>query len=238
MFFLENMTSKETKKSKKLKNRFSRSSKLSEYRFLKILKGFAMDMTTQELADSSGISEKSIRATYRDLRNKLIEAAIYNRDGFGGAGFYLLRKGKLDDQGKRFLLGVAESAIFSRHVERHAPRLKSAEDLEGLIFEVVMRVFCNVHLNDGALIDYPDATKQAILELRDIGQWIKENIQQEGFLEKYGHVVERFRKVAQDMKLLQEKEELLALKSKSRPHRFPWELLYNDLRRHLLKHPL
>lgn len=235
LYFQENMTKQ---KKKKLKNRYSRSSKLSEYRFLKILKGFAMDMTAKELATDSGISEKSIRANYGELRNKLIEAAIYNRDAFSGAGFYLLRKGKLDDQGKRFLHGVAESEIFTKHVKRHAPRVKTEEDFQGLIFEVVVRVFCNIHLDEGALIDYPEETKQAVLELRNMGQWVRENIQKEGFLEKYGHIVEQFRKVANEMKLLLEKEELLALQSKSKAHRFPWELLYNDLRRHLLKYPL
>lgn len=227
-----------TEKKKKPKNRYARSSKLSEYRFLKVLKGFAMDKTAKELAEETGISEKSIRSTYRGFRNKLIEAAIYNRDAFGGAGFYLLRKGKLDEQGERFLQGVAESKIFTDHVDRHAPRLHSPEDLQGLIFEVVIRVFCNVDMDEGTLIDYPEETKKAVLELRDMGQWIRENMQTEGFLDKYGHVVERFRKVAADMKLLMEKEELLAMQTKSRAHRFPWELFYNDLRRYLLKHPL
>ncbi len=225
-------------KSKKLKNRYSRSSKLSEYRFLKVLKGFAMDMAAKELASDSGISEKTIRTTYRGLRNKLIEAAIYNRDGFGGAGFYLLRKGKMDDKGKRFFRGVAESEIFTSHVERHAPRLNSSEDLMGLIFEVAIRVFCNVHLDEGVLIEYPEETKNAALQLRDMGKWIKENQDREEFQEKYGHIIERFMKVAHDMKLLLEKEELLVLKTKSREHKYPWNLLYDDLRRYLLKHPL
>lgn len=122
---------------------------LYEYRFLKVLKGFAMDKTAKELAEETGISEKSIRSTYRGFRNKLIEAAIYNRDAFGGAGFYLLRKGKLDEQGKRFLQGVAESKIFIDHLDRHEPRLHSADDLQGLIFEVVIRVFCNVDMDEG-----------------------------------------------------------------------------------------
>lgn len=115
-----------------------------------------MDMTARELAENSGISEKTIRTTYRQLRNKLIEAAISNRQRFGGAGFYLLRKGKMDKQGKRFLQGVAESEVYTRHVERHASRLKSDEDLQALIFEVMVRVFCNVHLDENVLIDYPE----------------------------------------------------------------------------------
>lgn len=226
------------KKARKRKNRYMRNAKLSEYRFLKVLRGFAADYTAKELARDSGISAKTIRATYRVLRNKLIEAAIYNRKGFGGAGLYLLRKGRLDAQGKRFLKGVAESDLFQRHVERHAPRLNSEEDLQGLVFEVAIRTFCNIHIAEGTFIDYPDKTKEAVENLRDISQWIRENLPKEGFVERYGHIIEQFRKVSEGMRLLLEKEELLALKSRSREHRYPWDLLYNDLRRFLSKHPM
>lgn len=197
-----------------------------------------MDITAKDLAQKSGISERTVRTTYRGLRRKLIEAAIYNPDGFGGAGSYLLRKGKIDDKGKRFFRGVAESELYTSHLERHAPRLNSMEDRTGLIFEVAIRVFCNVHLDEGVLIDYPEETKNAVLQLRDMGRWIKENQDRKEFQEKYGHIIERFMKVAHSMRLLLEKEELLVLKTKSREHKFPWDLLYDDLRRYLLKYPL
>lgn len=226
------------RKKTKIKNRYFRNAKLSEYYFLKILKGFSEDVTAKDLAQRSKISEKTIRSVYRRLRNKLLAAIIYKSERFGGTGFYLLRKGKLDEQGKRFLQGIAESDIFTRHIQRHAPRLNSQEDLQGLMVEVVVRVFCNIHLDEEALIDYPGDTKKALLELSEMGKWIKESMQREGFLDKYKHIIERFQEVSAKMKLLLEKEELLALKSKSKPHRYPWDVLYNDLRRYLLKHPL
>lgn len=215
-----------------------RASKLSEYKFLQILKGFAEDKTARELASEIRISEKTIRATYRALRLKLIEALVRNRSAFGGAGSYLLRHGRFDARTRRFLEGVAASDLFSKHVERHAPRLRSKEDAQGLLFEVAMRMFCSLSMREGTLIDYPPDTKQALIEMREIGLWIRQNLEREGFLDKYGHVVERFRKLTGDMKLLTEKEELLALKSKSRMHAYTSDRFYNDMRRYLLKSPL
>jgi hypothetical protein len=232
------MAKKKTKNAGKPANRYARRSKLSEYRFLRILEGFTMDKTAQELAESIGISEKSIRATYRDLRLALMEAALSNTKAFGGAGFYLLRHENMGPRRRRFLDGVAQSELYARHVKRHAPRLKSSNDKEALTFEVAMRMFCNIDIDDGSLINYPPETKQALLTLRDIAQWIKDNLRREGFMEHYGHVVEEFFRVSKKMDRLTEEEELLALRSKSRPHRYPWMLMYNDLRKYLLKHPL
>lgn len=221
-----------------LKNRYMRSSKISEYKFLQILKGFSDNLSTKELAENVRVSEKSIRAIYRSLRDKLIEAVVVNQHDFNEAGFYLLRSGKMDEKGKRFLAGVAESELFTEHVEKHAPRLHSPDDLQTLLFEVSVRVFCNMKLKEGALIDFPDETKVALREMRDIADWIKQNLDNEEFMTKYGHVIERFQKLSQDMKLLLEKEQLLAMKNQSKAHHYPWDLLYTDLRRHLLKHPI
>ena len=215
-----------------------RNSKISEYKFLQILKGFSDSVSAKELASKIKVSEKSIRAIYRSLRDKLIEAVVLNQHDFNEAGFYLLRGGKMDEKGKRFLAGVAESTLFTDHIEKHAPRLHSQEDLQTILFEVSVRVFCNIKLKDGALIDFPDETKDALREMRDIADWIKQNMDNEAFITKYGHVIERFQKLSQDMKLLLEKEQLVAMKNQSKEHHYPWDLLYTDLRRYLLKHPI
>ncbi|UWQ73600.1 hypothetical protein [Leisingera sp. M658] len=229
---------KKAKPKPRPKNRYMRNAKLSEYKFLKILRGFADDVPAKNLAETSGISEKTIRATYRVLRRKLFEGVVMHRHGFGNAGFYLLRNGRVEDKGKRFLQGVVESEIFTRHIERHAPRLSDAGELQNLMFEVSTRVFCNISMRDGALIDYPPDVRNALEQIRDIGKWIRANINQDGFLQQYGHVIERFKKLSEDMKLLLEKEELLSMRSRSRAHHYPSELLYRDLRRFLLKHPI
>ncbi len=82
-----------------------------------------------------------------------------------------------------------------------------------------MHVSRNVGMR-GSVTDYPPETREALQNMRDIGNSIRVNIGQGGFLQEYGHVVERFRKVRADMRILLEKKELLNLKSKSRAHRY------------------
>jgi len=208
--------------------------KLSEYKFLKILRGFAEDKTVQELAGEVRVSEKTVRATYKNLRLKLLEAALTHPHAFGGAGFYLFRGGSLGDRARRFVEGVAESELYAEHLRRHAPRIRSKKEARALLFEVVIRLFCNLSMREGTLTDYPPDVMNALIQVREISTWIKENMHKEGFFPKYGHVVRRFEKVTDELALLLEKEELLALKTRSRAHHYPWSMMYEDLRRELL----
>lgn len=215
-----------------------RNAKLSEYRFLKILHGFAMNQTAKELAPEIRISEKTIRAIYRQLRDRLPEAIMMNPQGFGGAGYHLLPDRRLGVKGKRFLATIARSGIYARHAERHAPRLSDMRGMGDLLFEVAVRMLCNTSLRQGAMIDYAPDTKAALREASQIADWIRENRHKEGFLERQGRLIRRFEEIAEGMKRILDHEALAVLRTQAREHRYSAELLYSDLRRYLLKHPL
>lgn len=220
------------------KNRYMRNAKLSEYRFLKVLRGFAEDKTARELSSEVGISEKSIRATYRQLREKLIEAALEKPQAFGRAGYFLTKNGNNGAQARLFLHGIGQSEKFADHIKRHAPRLSTTDDAERLIFEVAIRTFCDLAIRENAVIDYPPETKKALQELRAAQAWIKENIESEGFLERYGHVIKAVERTTDQMNRLLEQEKLHSLRAQSRTHHYAQNVLYDDLRRYLLRSPL
>ncbi|MFN3224730.1 MAG: hypothetical protein ACE360_00575 [Hyphomicrobiales bacterium] len=224
--------------SGKPKNRYARNSKLSEYRFLKVLKGFADDNPAKEVAASSRISEKTIRAIFAELRTKLIEATLAKPFAFGGAGHFLLRNGRVGRRGRAFFEAIYESDIYQEHIRRHAPRLKNNTEMQGLIYEVTVRLFCHISMQRDALITFPDETTAALHEMRDIAAWIRGGMKTEGFAEKYADVIARFGKITEQMETLLENEQLLSLRSQSTEHRFANDLLYSDLRRFLLKSPL
>lgn len=229
---------KNTAPSGKPKNRYVRHAKLSEYRFLKVLKGFACDSPAKEVAASSGISEKTIRAAYIELRTKLIEATLAQPFAFGGAGHFLLRDGRVGQRGRAFFEAIYESDIYQDHIRRHAPRLKNHAEMQGLIYEVTVRLFCHISMRRDALITFPDETTAALHEMKDIAAWIREGMKTEGFAEKYADVIARFGKISEQMETLLENEQLLSLRSQSSEHRYANDLLYSDLRRFLLKSPL
>lgn len=221
-----------------IRNRYHRRAKLSEYKFLQILKGFAENATAAELAAPTRISEKTIREAYKSLRASLFEAVLRRPKGFGGTGFFLFNASQMTDRGRLFLVSVAESELFAAHIARHNPRAKSAEETRALLFEVTVRVFCNIAMRKDATTLYPEQTRQSLDIMREIAQWIRENREKDGFYQTYAELIARFGRVVGAMPALLEREELLALRDKSIAHRYPDHILYEELRQYLLKHPL
>ena len=220
------------------KNRYYRRSKLSEYSFLRILEGFAEDRTVAECADGMRVSEKTVRAVFMALRRKLVPATLTEPYQFGGTGFFLFQGGRLSERGKAVLKSVAESEIFHTHMTRHCPRLADPRDGKSYLFEVAVRLFCNIALQKTAEHLYPAETRSAAAQMQGIALWISENRETERFHEKHGQLVARFGKVVDAMPVLLELEELQALRSKSAAHRYPAHILKDELRRYLLRDPL
>lgn len=125
-------------------NRYVLGAKLSEYRFLKILKGFAEAKPVKELNAESGISEKTIRDTYWELRRKLYAAVRTDKTSFNNAGRYLFPFGKIERQGTLLMEAVADSGAFADLIDRQYPgnRTPTEEQVGLLVFEMGIRVLC------------------------------------------------------------------------------------------------
>lgn len=76
-------------KSRLLKNRYFRDSKLSEREFLKVLRGFADDLSTSEAARKSDVSLRSVNDIYVHLRGRIWREVWIDHDLFNGMGGYL-----------------------------------------------------------------------------------------------------------------------------------------------------
>lgn len=233
------------KKSKKItaissgiRNRYHRKAKLSEYKFLQVLRGFCEDIPAAELMVKTRISEKTIRKTYKSLRIELIQAVLDDIHGFGGTGFFMFRDNELQERGRHFLEVMTTNQIFKEHLRQHGPRTKKPSDVSELLFEVTVKMFCNISMKKNVATLYPPKTREAIISIRDIANWIRENRDTEGFFERYSTFLERFNVVLANMPKLLVQEELQALRFKSVAHRFPSSVLYDDFRRFLSKNPL
>lgn len=220
------------------RNRYYRHSKLSEYTFLKVLRGFADDLTARQCAAGMRVSEKTVRGIFMALRRALLSATLSHPYRFGGAGFFLFRDAALSERGKRILEAVAQSEIFRAHRERHCPRLSVVGDGKHYLFEVTVRIFCNIAVRKDPEHLYPPDTRTAIAQMQSIADWIRQTRDSEGFYEKYGHVVARFGKAVEAMSPILERDELRTLQTKSAPHQYPNRILYEHLRRYLRKNPL
>jgi hypothetical protein len=221
-----------------LRNRYHRRAKLSEYKFLQVLQGFADDLPIDDAAKRTRISSKTVRALYRGLREKLIAAALHDPFAFGGAGRFLIDNGRLGDRGRRFLEELAKTETYDRHLQRHAPRIGGKANASVELFECAVRSFCTMSMRNKPEEYYPPETLQALQTFHEIAAWIAENRKSAEFLEERAQLLSRFVKITDQLPRLLEKEDLLALKSHARPHRYPGNVLYEDLRRYLLRDPL
>ena len=219
-------------------NRYYRRSKLSEYSVLKVLRGFADDLTARECAAGMRVSEKTVRGLYTAFRRKLLAAILVHPYQFGGAGFYLFRHGKFSPHGPHILEAVGESEIFRTALKRHRLRPPSEDEAKLFLFEITIRVFCHIALRKSPEHLYDPQTREAAEMMRQIAGWIRENRDTDGFFETYGDLVARFGNVVKGMTALVNMELLHALKTKSAEHHYPGTVLYDDLRRYLLEDPL
>tara|TARA_R110001599_G_scaffold25282_7_gene90570 strand:- start:12763 stop:13479 length:717 start_codon:yes stop_codon:yes gene_type:complete len=223
---------------KQPRNRFYRYAKLSEYKFLKVLKAFAEDKPVADASSEIQISAKTVRALYKGLRTRLIKASNSDPYAFGGAGRFLLDGGQLGDRGRRFLSELAESVTYAGHVKRHDFRLKKGERFTDELFECAIRAFCTLAMPGQPEDHYPSEVLEAIFIFREISEWIGKNRDHAEHLEEEASLLSRFDAVIEQMPQLLEKEDLFALKKHSKLHRFPENILLTDLRRYLLKDPL
>lgn len=66
-----------------MKNRYSKSSKLSEARFRAVVKGFAADLTALQAARLCGVNRNTVNRIYRGLRERIFVACEAQRPFFG-----------------------------------------------------------------------------------------------------------------------------------------------------------
>lgn len=76
-------------KPQAIRNRYFRDSKLSESRFLRILKAFADDFSASDAARASGVSLRSVNDIYVRLRDRIWQDIWSDPDLFNGMGRYL-----------------------------------------------------------------------------------------------------------------------------------------------------
>jgi len=224
--------------AKPARNRYYKGAKLSEYRFLKVLRAFADGQTVREVAGHTGLSERAVRDLFAKLRKKLMAGTLDNREAFGGAGMYLYQNGEISDRGKAILESVRAGPNFEAHRTHHALRFHSPGDASPHVFEMTVRMFSSIHMPKTPEVLYPSETREALSQLNEIGAFIRQHADNEVFQERYGFVTDRFINLALKFRKLLDQEELLSLRDKSDMHRYASNVLYQDLRRYLLKDPL
>ncbi len=144
------------------RNRYCAGAKLSEHKFLRLLHGYAHALPIQALEPTTHVSGKTIRATYRVLRQTLADAAIAHPAMFGEAGRILMH-----ERVPALMHAVRHSRRFKRHRQHHAPRLSCPVEESHLVMEKIVRLLCALDLRDIPLDEDDDAVADLTAHLRE-----------------------------------------------------------------------
>ncbi|MEO0696961.1 MAG: hypothetical protein AAFY84_12770 [Pseudomonadota bacterium] len=231
-----------TKKSDP-RNRYMRGSKLSEHRFLKVVRAYADDLTVSEAAKATRIAERSVRPLYDRLRERLMRGVISNPKAFGWSGFFLFEDTVISTRGHAIFDIVSESDFFASTRARHAPRVGLTTELHperfsSLLFETTVRIFCALSTRDLENSLYSEDIRQAIDDVQEISRFIAER-QNRSLNENLYDILEaEFPKLVSRFADVLMRDEFGNLIDNASFHRHSAEVFYNDLRRYLFIDPL
>ena len=203
--------------------------KLSEYKFLKILRAFAYGLSPKDAAADTGISEKTIRATYAALRKKVMEAAQSGKPVFGMGSRYLYENGKLTEKGTIFLEAVSKSAVMESYIADHAPRLKDQKERETYVFDLGMRIFTGLVVAEDEFYELSPGLNRSIALLELLRVWIDQHKDEPGFEEEYHETLERHARLLRMAALVREQRQILTLRQ-SAQHLYSGEKFLSELR--------
>lgn len=224
------------------RNRYYRHAKLSEYKFLKVLRAFADDRIVEEAATIARVSERTVRALYGQLREALLRAAMLDPFAFGAIGYFVFEKDDISRRGAAIFDAVAASDHMRRVIDRHGARVglttEAGASFSYLLFETTTRIFCALAIRMDNETLYPDDIQEAYAGLQLVALYIAMHKDNPDDPVLFGEVLGSFERIMKDFPALLEKEELASLIARHRRHRFPGQVLFNDLRRYLLKNPL
>lgn len=221
----------------RLRNRYVRNAKLSEYKFLKVLRSFAEGRNPKDAATDTGISEKTIRATYMALRQKVMEAAKSGRPLFGMGSRYLYVDGELTEKGQIFLDSVRSSDVFQRYLAEQAPRSKEGPERDALVFDLGMRLFTGLHVAEREFLEVSPALQRALDQLMLMRVWIDSQQDKPGFPDEQAETIVRVGQLERMAEIVIEQRQIIALRQ-SAEHRYASGRYYSDLKGYLGQVPI
>ncbi len=157
---------------------------------------------------------------------------------FGGAGFFLFDRSGYSQRGKLFVQELIREGTVKSHIKRHRPRGVKDGETSYFALEVAIRMFSHIHLIKDMDTLYPDDLIEALTNFQNVGEFLLEYGQHPTVIERFPELSDRFVKAAPGLKAIVETEQLMALRDKSTEHHYANDLIFDGLKRFLLKFPL
>lgn len=233
-------------KEKKPKNRLHKGSKVSEYKTEKIIRCFADDLTAKETAEKTKISVRSIRPTYWTLRMRLFRAAQENSSAFGYAGMFLNVLNKDD------LELLRKSEVFKSRMKTHFPRAAKPDELVAgdmdsieatlLLMELIIRDCSQSEFVKDDDFDRRIVLMHKYVERTGLGGFLDWQVDQDLDAikqrdEVIGNAIGLYEQMASTVgEMIRMEFDTLIGQARKRP--YSGDVIFRDLKKYILKHPL
>lgn len=221
------------------RNRYVRDAKLSEYKFLQVLKGFADLRLPSKVANETGISEKTIRKFFHAFQLKIKEAIKCDHQLFGGAGLLIFRSGYLTKHGEEFLKRLNSSDVFAMMVLSRTPRFKRHNtDISLYLWELLARYTCNSSRRFETERGYDNHFLRALRDIEKREEIAWSIIQNDKPTREDVEFVKSYLEVQKIVDSIFDLFDLNLFLDNFNPHSDVKFRIYEELRQYLLKHPI
>lgn len=194
----------------------------------------------KELHKETGISERTIRDKYWELRRKLFDAVQADKTKFNSAGRFLYPHRDIEYQGVLLMEAVAKSDAFAALVELQFPGNRQASDEQAglLVIEMAVRVLCKSPSMPRTLGQAAEPIVKCAQEAQAIIAKIEAVQDDLANRWKAGGMKIELEHKLMELDLLKLQQNLEAVTSDHRSSIDPSDMIFNNLRSYLAKHPI
>lgn len=222
------------------KNRYQRHSKLSEAKFLEILKGFSELTVSNQIASKTRVSEKTVRELNWKIRFRMMDPIMNNRNVFQGIRRYLFDEGKVLPRGQRLLedAGAVDPMILYTLLHRLDGRRLTERHYSALMIENAVRAYCRMAGQPYGLFEMSDELKNTYKIIKDTADGLANAEITAENMREYAALVAENERLLKDAEEVLDMEQRMAVADAHRSYISPNQIIYNDLRKSLTKNPL
>ncbi len=222
------------------KNRYQRYSKLSEAKFLEVLKGFSELTVSNQIASKTRISEKTVRELNWKLRFRMMDAIMNDRNVFQGIRRYMFDEGKVLPRGKRLLedAGAVDPMILYTMLHRLDGRRLTERHYSALMIENTVRAYCRMAGQPFGLFEMSDELKNTYKIIRDTADGLAKAEVTADNMQEYAALTAENERLLKDAEEVLDMEQRIAVADAHRSYISPNQIIYNDLRKSLSKNPI
>ncbi len=216
-------------------------SKMSEATFLAMLKGFADQQTVQQIASKTDVSERSVRDIVWKLRQCMYDMVMFDPHAFRGINLYIAHEGKPLPRGEALIRKCSSQQMVDAFMKHHGMRRRNFDHAKYTLIAIenAVRSYARMAGDPLELLE-PSGEVMKARELARDGMQVLANDSDPS--PESREEAERISRDAQELEKLADEVRTLeggvAVSKAIRPYSNANNVIFRDMKRYLIQHPL